>query len=77
MAARRSVPCPEVPAEVARILGIYLDKRLPGETFTAFAARHSGPELQALFEGGPAAAESAPSEAIHANQGLSLAGEGA
>jgi ferredoxin-nitrite reductase len=77
VAARRSVPCPEVPAEVARILGVYLDKRMPGETFTAFAARHSGPELQALFEGSPGADETAPRETVHANQGLSLAGEGA
>jgi ferredoxin-nitrite reductase len=50
VAARRSVPCPEVPAEVARILAVYLEKRLPGETFTAFAARHTGTELQTLFD---------------------------
>jgi ferredoxin-nitrite reductase len=48
---RRSVPVPEVPAEIERILGLYLDKRLPGEPFTAFTARHSDAELQALFSG--------------------------
>jgi ferredoxin-nitrite reductase len=48
---RRSVPVPEVPAEIARILNLYLDKRLPGESFTAFTARHSDAELQALFSG--------------------------
>ena len=53
-AARRSVPRPEVPAEIARILGIYLEKRLPGEAFAVFAMRHTGAELQTLFAG-PAA----------------------
>ena len=49
VAARRSVPLPEVPAEVERILCVYLDKRLAGETLTAFTARRSDAELQALF----------------------------
>ncbi len=59
--ARRSVPVPEVPAEVERILAIYLEKRLPAETFTAFAARHPDAELAALFAwpADPVAAESA------------------
>jgi hypothetical protein len=69
------VPCPEVPAEVARILGLYLSKRLPGETFTAFAARHPDAELQALF----AAPESSPSGGTPAAEALptlaSLAGK--
>jgi len=77
VATRRSVPRPEVPAEVARILGLYLEKRLPGENFTTFTARHSGPELEALFAA-PAepAAEALSGEAVPAAK-LSLAGEGA
>jgi hypothetical protein len=76
VAARRAVPCPEVPSEVARILGIYLAKRLPGETFTAFAARHPDAELQALFAGAP---ENSPSGEPPAAEALptiaSLAGK--
>jgi ferredoxin-nitrite reductase len=66
VAARRAVPCPEVPSEVARILDIYLAKRLPGETFTAFAARHPDAELQALFAWAPESSPSAgtPAEAL-------------
>ena len=45
----RSVPIPLVPREVERILDIYLARRVPGEDFTTFAARHSDAELQNLF----------------------------
>ncbi len=45
----RSVPVPKVPAEVGRLLSVYLSARLPGETFTAFTARHSDADLQSLF----------------------------
>ncbi|HKP94437.1 MAG TPA: NirA family protein [Fibrobacteria bacterium] len=47
--ARRSVPVPEVPAEIERILSLYLEKRLAGETFSEFAEKRSGEELQKLF----------------------------
>jgi ferredoxin-nitrite reductase len=66
VAARRAVPCPEVPAEVARILDVYLAKRLPGESFTAFAARHGDAELQSLF----AWSESSPSPETPAAEAL-------
>src|SRR5690606_22513417 len=46
---RRAVPAPEVPAEVERILSIYLQGRLAGETFTQFAARYTDEELLTLF----------------------------
>ena len=45
----RSVPIPEVPAEMERILSVYLSSRLPGEGFTPFTARHTDDELKALF----------------------------
>ena len=51
VAARRSVPVADVPAEIARILSLYLDKRLPGESFSAFAGRHRADDLQAFFTG--------------------------
>jgi ferredoxin-nitrite reductase len=54
---RRSVPVPEVPGEVERILAVYLEKRLPGETFTEFTARRSDRELQAAFASGSDRAE--------------------
>ena len=66
MAARRAVPCPEVPAEVARILDVYLAKRLPGESFTAFAARHADAELQSLFAWAPASSPSPETPAAEA-----------
>lgn len=47
--ARRAVPAPQVPAEIERILSIYLARRSPGESFTDFTARHPDPDLQALF----------------------------
>lgn len=46
---RRAVPSPQVPAEVERILTIYLKGRLEGETFTEFTARYTDAELQSLF----------------------------
>jgi ferredoxin-nitrite reductase len=49
--ARRGVPAPEVPAEIERILSLYLARRSPGESFTEFTARHPDPDLQALFAG--------------------------
>ena len=52
VAARRSVPVPEVPAEVARILSIYLARRLPGESLTDFTARRNDAELESLFAHG-------------------------
>ncbi|MDB5048981.1 MAG: sir 1 [Fibrobacteres bacterium] len=51
VAARRSVPLPEVPREIERILSLYLDKRAPDESFTQFAARHPDAELGSLFSG--------------------------
>jgi sulfite reductase beta subunit-like hemoprotein len=68
VAARRAVPCPEVPAETARILEIYLGKRRPGESFTAFAGRHTGAELQSLFGGSDGSAEAAPAAATLAGK---------
>ena len=47
--ARRFVPVPEVPKEIERVLSIYLDRRLPGESFSDFAGRHDGEALQAIF----------------------------
>jgi ferredoxin-nitrite reductase len=47
--ARRAVPTPQVPAEIERILSVYLDKRLDGESFTGFTIRHTDPELQNIF----------------------------
>jgi len=49
VAARKSVPVSEVPAEVERMLALYLAKRRAGEGFTEFAGRHSDAELQSLF----------------------------
>lgn len=77
VAARRSVPCPEVPAEVARILEVYLGKRKPGETFTAFTARHSGSELETLFAAPAEPAVGAFSREAAPAHKLSLAEEGA
>jgi ferredoxin-nitrite reductase len=45
----RSVPIPDVPLEVERILRLYMALRLPGEPFTSFTARHSDADLQTLF----------------------------
>lgn len=47
--ARRAVPAPEVPAEIERILSLYLDKRMAGESFTGFTIRHTDAELQNIF----------------------------
>jgi ferredoxin-nitrite reductase len=47
--ARRSVPIPQVPAEIERILFLYLENRRPGESFTAFTMRMSDAEITALF----------------------------
>ncbi len=47
--ARRSVPIPEVPAEIERILSVYLGKRRAGESFTAFTARLTDAEITSLF----------------------------
>ncbi|MDQ3000725.1 MAG: NirA family protein [Fibrobacterota bacterium] len=46
---RRSVPVPEVPAEVERVLSLYLEKRLPGESFPDFTAKRQNQDLQTLF----------------------------
>lgn len=51
VAARRFVPVPEVPLEIERLLSIYLENRLPAESFADFAGRHSGDALQAIFLG--------------------------
>lgn len=79
VAARRSVPCPEVPAEALRILEIYLAKRQQGESFTAFAARHPDAELQSLFgwpEGTPSTPKIPEAPAAEAQPSLvSLAGK--
>lgn len=48
---RRFVPVPEAPMEVERILSIYLENRLPAESFAEFAGRHHGDALQAIFLG--------------------------
>ncbi|MDB5105609.1 MAG: sir 1 [Fibrobacteres bacterium] len=55
--ARRSVPAPEVPAEVERILRIYLAKRTDAESFTQFTARLPDADLQAIFAWDGAAAD--------------------
>lgn len=49
VAVTRSVPVPEVPGEIERLLKVYLDRRLPGESFTAFTARHADAEIPSLF----------------------------
>ncbi len=55
--ARRFVPVPEVPMEVARILSLYLENRLPAESFAEFAGRQDGATLQTLFRCDTVAAE--------------------
>jgi ferredoxin-nitrite reductase len=55
VAVTRSVPVPEVPGEIERLLRVYLGRRLPGESFTSFTARHADAELPLLFAADPAA----------------------
>ncbi|MEO7425808.1 MAG: NirA family protein [Fibrobacteria bacterium] len=47
--ARRSVPVAQVPAEIERILSLYLGNRRSRETFTAFTMRLTDAEITALF----------------------------
>jgi ferredoxin-nitrite reductase len=47
--ARRFVPVPEVPIEIERVLSIYLEQRLPSESFTDFTGRHESESLQQIF----------------------------
>jgi ferredoxin-nitrite reductase len=45
----QSVPAEAVPARIEAILRAYLAHRRDGESFYAFAGRHSDPELRAMF----------------------------
>jgi len=46
---RRDIPADEVPQRLEMLLGTYLARRQPGESFQAFANRHSVEELAALL----------------------------
>jgi ferredoxin-nitrite reductase len=48
----------EVPVLLERSLQVYLARRLPGETFASFTARHNVGQLQELFSPCPAGSES-------------------
>jgi ferredoxin-nitrite reductase len=66
--ARRAVPAPQVPAEIERILSLYLAQRSPGESFTEFTARRPDQDLQTLFAWSGDASQSpivaAPAEVV-------------
>lgn len=49
---RRMVPADRAPALIANLTRAYLARRLPGESFQAFAWRHSDEELNAMLDGG-------------------------
>ncbi len=49
VAAVRFVPVPQVPMEIERILNIYLELRMPQESFSDFTGRQDSQALQALF----------------------------
>jgi len=50
------IPATEVPAAVERLLRIYLDDRLPGQSFRAFCAGRSDEDLRAFLAGDVVAA---------------------
>ncbi len=47
----RDIPAAEVPLRLEAALAAYLDRRADGESFYAFANRHSVEQLAALFDG--------------------------
>ena len=50
------IPATEVPAAVERLLRVYLDDRLPGQTFREFCASRSDEDLRAFLAGDMVAA---------------------
>ena len=49
----RDIPAEELPFRIERLLRGYLAARQPGESFRAFANRHSISDLAALLSGAP------------------------
>ena len=47
--AARSIPVSQVPVEIERILSIYLDRRLPGESFSNFTFRQAPESVLSVF----------------------------
>lgn len=69
----RSVPIPEVPHEIERLLRRYLGLRLPGEAFTAFTARHGDADLQNIFAAPGTVPASAATGTVAWNESLDVA----